>query len=127
MTTTKGTDMITIRVPNNYIDNCADASLSDTLGWLEEHGTHYRKVKDDARNAAWHEAAHAMTERATRSKHFTEFTVSVLAAQVVADDLNYFATRPLGDYDPYDRPNMRRYAQQCAKARTRILDQIAGA
>jgi len=127
MTTTKGTEMITIRVPNNYIDYCADGSIGDTLGWLDTYGEHYRKCKDAERNIAWLEACKQMNRHDLRKKHFTEITVSVLAAQVIADDMNYFATRPLGDYDSYDRPNLRRYAKQCASARTRILAQIAGA
>ena len=126
--TTKGQTMnITIRIPNNYIDFCADASIGDTLGWLEQHGEHYRKSKDAERNIAWLEACEQMSRHELRKKHFTEITVSVLAAQVIADDMNYFATRDLGGYDPLDKPNLRRYAKQCAAARERILAQIAGA
>jgi glyoxylate carboligase len=127
MTTTKGTQVITIQIPNNYIDYCADASIGDTLGWLDMYGEHYGKCKDPERNIAWLEACKQMNRHDLRRKHFTEITVSVLAAQVIADDMNYFATRDLGGYDPLDKPNLRRYAKQCAKARTRILDQIAGA
>lgn len=122
------TTHLTIRIPNNYIDFCADASIGDTLGWLERYGEHYRKSGNNAeRNIAWREACEQMNRHDLRKKHFTFITVTVLAAQVIADDMRYFATRDLGGYDPLDTPNLRRYAKQCAAARERILTQIAGA
>ena len=127
--TTKGQTMnITIRIPNNYIDYCADASISDTIYWLETYGEHYRHSGGNIeKNIAWREACIQMVRLDLRQKHFTFITVSVLAAQVVADDMHYFATHDFDGCDPLAKPNLRRFAKQCAAARERILAQIAGA
>jgi hypothetical protein len=114
-------DTFTIKLPNVYIDYCAEASIGDTAGWLEEHGTHYRKCKDEESNIAWAEVVQTLQKAATRKQHHTEIEVSVLQAEVLIDDLRYFeCLASTGGFDPDDVPRMRRHGKSCGKARIAI-------
>lgn len=104
-----------VKIPNNYIDHQAEASFSDTLA-ADAEGRIHQKCKDQAVNLAWLSATKAILHSGIRQTHFTKVALLENELRAVIRDMNYFATLPLGDYDPLDRPRMRRHAQQCAKA-----------
>lgn len=109
-----------IKLPNVYIDYCADASIHDTLNEVAR-GYTYRKSKDEAYNEAWTQFVQALRTKAVRKQHHTEITVTRLQARVLVDDLLYFERLPnCGDFDPSDKPRMRRHGKACAKARITI-------
>lgn len=104
-----------VKIPNNYIDHQAEASFCDTLA-ADAEGRIYQKCKDQAVNLAWLSATKAILHSGIRQTHFTKVALLENELRAVIRDMDYFATLPLGDYDPLDRPRMRRHAQQCAKA-----------
>lgn len=102
-----------VKIPNNYIDYQADASFSDTLA-ADDEGRIYQKWKDQDANVAWLNAVKAILSASHRQTHFTKVALLESELRAVISDMHYFATLPLGDYDPLDRPRMRRHAKQCA-------------
>ena len=113
---------LTITVPNNWLDYCADASISDTLN---DHagGRLYRKG-DEQQSLAWLEACIALNA-APRKRSGTTVTISIAAARAIADDLRWWGTLRSGRLN--GSMITAAHARQCMNACTKIEQQLAGA
>jgi hypothetical protein len=108
-------EAITIRVPNNWLDFCSEASISDTLAAHSE-GTLYRKASNDDECRAWLEACVALNI-AKRQRNGTIITVSIEAAKQIAKDLHFWGTlRDVGLRSMITAE----HARQCMKAYANI-------
>lgn len=115
---------LAIRLPISYIDEDAEASITDALAAMNTDARGGAPMLGAfERNAAWQEAVLAISQ-ATRSKHSVTIHVSEAAATALRDDLHYFAT--LRDSKTTRTMISAENARKCRAARDRITQQLGG-